>query len=112
MKWLTIASVALLMSGCVATTPIAASKSVVLSKQQVAQIKASVVQDFFDPDAANFRNIRAVDVTLADGQTFRRVCGEVNGKNRYGAYVGFEMFGGTITQGQFQREDFFGPCES
>jgi len=111
MKWFTVASVALLLSGCVATTPITASKSVGLSTHQLAQIKATVVRDFFDPDAATFRNIRAVDVTLADGQTFRRVCGEVNGKNRYGAYVGFEMFGGKITQGQFQQEDFFGPCE-
>lgn len=112
MKWFTIASAALLLSGCVATVPIASSKPVRLSNQQVAQIKATMVRDFFDPDAANFRNIRAVDLTLTDGQTFRRVCGEVNGKNRYGAYVGFEMFGGRIMNGQFQQEDFFGPCES
>ncbi|MFC5769789.1 hypothetical protein [Thauera sinica] len=45
---------------------------------------AAVSAKMFDPDAAMFRDVRQIGET-----TF---CGEVNGKNRYGAYVGFTPF--------------------
>ena len=39
--------------------------------------------DFNDPSAAQFRNLK---------QNYEALCGEVNGKNRFGAYVGFKRF--------------------
>jgi hypothetical protein len=82
-----------------------------LSSLQVATIKATVTRDFFDPAAAQFRNIRAADVTLKNGVQARRVCGQVNGKSRMGGYVGFNYFGGTISNGAFAQDPYFGPCE-
>ncbi len=41
-----------------------------------------------DPDSAKFRNWAAYEVSNGD----RIVCGEVNAKNSYGAYVGFDPF--------------------
>lgn len=107
MKLITLTVAALSLTACMST--IQSSEPVRLSAAQVNQIKATVVRDFFDPDAAKFRNIRAVDIVATEGST-RRVCGEVNGKNRFGAYVGFEMFGGDLDSGVFVRRDFFGPC--
>ena len=43
-----------------------------------------VAAQMLDPDSANFRSVRTAD----DGA----VCGLVNAKNRYGAYVGFTRF--------------------
>lgn len=39
----------------------------------------------FDPAAAQFRNVRL----SRDGNS---LCGEVNGKNKFGAYIGFKHF--------------------
>lgn len=108
---LAIAFLALPLAACVGIEPVTASKPVALSSAQVANIKGTVTYDFFDGPSAIFRNVRAADVTLKSGQQIRRVCGEVNGKNRMGGYVGFEMFGGVMVGGKFSREDFFGACE-
>lgn len=48
---------------------------------------AAVAVDMIDPDAAKFRNVR-----LVTRNGFESVCGEVNGKNRMGAYAGFRPF--------------------
>lgn len=101
---------ALLLGGCVMSN-ITETRPVALSTAQVAQIKATVIRDFFDPGSAQFRNVRAADITTTEGISERRVCGEVNGKNQMGGYVGFKMFGGKIVNGQFKAVDFFGPCE-
>lgn len=103
---------ALALSGCMQMTPIVASAPVSLSSTMLAEIQSEVTHDFFDPGSAQFRNIRAVDVRLETGETERRVCGHVNGKNRYGAYVGFSMFGGVLVDGDFQKRDFFAACEA
>jgi len=42
-----------------------------------------------DPDSAKFRNVR---LQLHAMTSDKIVCGEVNGKNSYGAYVGFVKF--------------------
>ena len=65
-----------------------------------------VTENFKDPDSAKFRNERIVrrkihsrveelaEVVEEDG-TY--VCGEVNGKNSYGAYAGYrDYFGGSF----------------
>jgi len=51
--------------------------------KQKKQWMEQVVADFYDPSAAQFRNLR---------QNYRALCGEVNGKNKMGAYVGFKRF--------------------
>ena len=100
------------LAGCMQMTPIVTSTPVPLSNSMLAEIRSEVTRDFFDPDAAQFRNVRAVDVTLENGSSERRVCGEVNGKNRLGGYVGYSMFGGVIVSGDFERQDFFSACEA
>ncbi|MCA1337367.1 hypothetical protein [Pseudooceanicola marinus] len=104
---------ALSLAGCNASTfsKIEESKPVPLSAAQISQIEDTVTRDFFDPATAQFRDLRAVTVHLADGTTETRVCGEVNGKNRMGGYVGFQGFGGQLINGRFQQEPFFAPCE-
>src|SRR4030095_8302593 len=53
--------------------------------------KASLVQNFKDPASAQFRDtfvIRWDD----KGREVYTLCGEVNAKNSYGAYVGYRPF--------------------
>jgi len=50
---------------------------------ETREIQQAVAAGLADPEAARFRNIRKVESGF---------CGEVNGKNRFGAYVGFEPF--------------------
>src|SRR5688500_5459616 len=50
---------------------------------RVAQAKRAVAKLLIDPDSAQFRN-----VTTRNGY----VCGELNSKNRMGAFVGFTRF--------------------
>ncbi|TCP43948.1 hypothetical protein [Rhodovulum marinum] len=99
------------LAGCVQFAEIEQSSPVKPSPTLVSEIKAEVTRDFLDPNSAQFRNLRVVDVTLANGQHERRVCGEVNGKNAMGGYVGFSMFGGVVVDGDFRQRDFFSPCE-
>lgn len=49
----------------------------------VGQAKKLVAHDLKDPSSAQFREIQ---------KTGRGICGEVNAKNSYGAYVGFKHF--------------------
>jgi hypothetical protein len=51
-----------------------------------------VSQGLLDPDAAKFRKITVRKKREDDGKVTRVVCGEVNGKNRMGAYSGFVRF--------------------
>ncbi|MBX3429710.1 MAG: hypothetical protein KF779_09020 [Hyphomonadaceae bacterium] len=50
----------------------------------IREAQEYTIHDFFDPAAAQFRNVRMIE----NGN----VCGEVNGKNRFGGYVGFRPF--------------------
>lgn len=53
-----------------------------------AQAEAYVAAQLRDPSSAQFRAIEVVE--QPDGRSV--VCGEVNGKNAYGGYVGFTRF--------------------
>jgi hypothetical protein len=55
-------------------------------QQKADQIKKAVADEFKDPSSAQFRNLKLVGVSL---------CGEVNAKNSYAAYTGFERFDAT-----------------
>ena len=58
---------------------------------EIEQAKALVASVLFDPDAAKFRSLERHAAAFAD-QPPVSICGEVNGKNRFGAYVGFRRF--------------------
>lgn len=66
MRWIVVAA---MLFGCGPSAP---------------PYQAAVSKSFFDPEAAQFRDV----VQHPDGV----VCGTVNGKNRMGGYVGFVRF--------------------
>ena len=55
-----------------------------------------VVADFYDPSAVQFRNLK---------QNYHALCGEVNGKNKLGAYVGFKRFYSSDTGSRIEPDD-------
>lgn len=52
----------------------------------VAQAKQALTKDFKDPSSVQYRGL------FVSGTTLPVLCGEVNGKNSYGAYTGFKRF--------------------
>lgn len=52
----------------------------------IRNAKQAITQDLKDPDATQFRRL-----LISDGQV-PKLCGELNGKNSYGGYVGFKRF--------------------
>lgn len=54
------------------------------SEALIEKVKQTVTQSLVDPGSAQFRNV----VAYSEGV----VCGEVNGKNRQGEWVGFKKF--------------------
>lgn len=50
---------------------------------QTADQKAIAAAGLKDPSSAQFRNLRAANGNL---------CGEINGRNSFGAYAGFQRF--------------------
>lgn len=61
-------------------------------EKTISAVQDVVRQSLKDPDSAKFQNVR-----LRDFEGGKVVCGEVNGKNSYGAYAGFTPFVGGIT---------------
>lgn len=55
------------------------------------QAQAFIAASLNDPASAQFRNLDA-HTSNGDHGPFRVVCGEVNGKNGFGAYAGFTRF--------------------
>jgi hypothetical protein len=70
MRGLMVGTLALAMAGC--------------GGNDIDRARTAVADHLKDPDSAKFRNERQV----SDGS----VCGEVNGKNGFGAYSGFAPF--------------------
>lgn len=63
-----------------------ADKAVELAKKEIAA-------DTRDPDSAKFRYVRFVKKDEPqDGTISGYVCGQINGKNAFGAYAGFTPF--------------------
>lgn len=52
-----------------------------------SKAEASAASKLIDPSSAQFRNVHVVRWSVG-----RTVCGEINGKNAFGAYVGFTRF--------------------
>lgn len=59
-----------------------------LSPARLALYQRAVADQLRDPQAAQFRNVRAI----RDQDGDEALCGEVNGKNAYGGYIGFQPF--------------------
>lgn len=51
------------------------------------KVKNAVAERLRDPSSAQFRNVKT-----GERRGMYHVCGEVNGKNAYGAYSGYERF--------------------
>ncbi|UXC18532.1 putative periplasmic lipoprotein [Comamonas squillarum] len=62
-----------------------------------ASAQEAIARNLKDPAAAQFRNVRVMQFTNG-----RVVCGEVNGKNSYGAYVGFKRFAASNNSGTIE----------
>lgn len=78
------------LSGCVPVyeTIDVTAKPVRLPDVQLGRAKATLVDGFKDPESARFRAIRSYRLSNGDVA----ICGEVNGRNSYGAYVGYKTF--------------------
>lgn len=53
----------------------------------IKRAKQEATRSFLDPDSAKFRNL-----FVTKGKSILSLCGEVNGKNSYGGYVGYRRF--------------------
>lgn len=84
-----ILAVAAILAGCennntLAVTTLAESTSL----GDEALIKAFLGEQTRDPEAARVRNLTTYRLNNGD----RAICGEFNGKNAYGGYVGYSAF--------------------
>ena len=64
------------------------------NKQLIEKAKEIAKYDLKDPDSAKFRNVRVVTKPAQRDETKinTNVCGELNAKNSYGAYIGYVKF--------------------
>ena len=74
-----------------AETASASSSDLDLMAVALDPSKASLFASLKDGDSAKVRDVTGVKVAL-DGTTVYAFCGEVNAKNSYGAYGGYERF--------------------
>ena len=63
-------------------------------KQLIEKVKEIAKYDLKDPDSAKLRNVRVVTKPAQrdEAEINTNVCGELNAKNSYGAYVGYVKF--------------------
>ncbi|RXX51382.1 hypothetical protein DD604_03455 [Enterobacter cloacae] len=62
-------------------------------EKAISLAKSEVAANLKDPASAQFRNVKVSKMTDAeDGRVVAVVCGEINGKNGFGAYAGFHPF--------------------
>lgn len=80
----------LLLAGCVDVndTPVNTRPAAITATDR-GHIQAAITDDLKDPSAAQTRKLQAYDLSNGEG---RVICGEMNGKNSFGAYVGFQPF--------------------
>jgi predicted phage tail protein len=62
-------------------------------EKAISLAKSEVSANLLDPSSAQFRNMKVARMTDSDdGGVIAVVCGEINGKNGFGAYAGFHPF--------------------
>jgi len=76
-------------------TEVEASLKKLAPQEVLSKVLQNVSYGLKDPDSAKFRNVRFVKY---NARTV--VCGEVNAKNSYGGYVGFENFVAGLSSSQ------------
>lgn len=59
------------------------------SDAMIEQAKGVLARSLKDPFSAQYQNVRRRAVTNLRGEPMTVVCGEVNAKNSYGAFIGF-----------------------
>jgi len=72
----------LVLSGC----------GVLEHQQDQQRAKEALQAQLRDPKSAQFRSLRISTVITPEGSLIKSVCGEINGKNSFGGYVGFRPF--------------------
>lgn len=72
----------------------------------IVRSKDAIRQRLKDPDSAQFRNVR-----FYSGGPSPVACGEVNAKNAFGGYGGFERFVASGTKLAFVASDMTSPAE-
>jgi hypothetical protein len=84
------------------------SKSAQVSQYQkfIADAKSVMTVNFKDPGSAQWRNLFISEIKNGDLTTWF-LCGEVNAKNSYGAYIGFKAFIADSKYGHMQGEVTF-----
>ncbi len=82
-----IAAVALALSGCMMTH--IDMDTAQITPDQMTKLESSVRENLKDPGSATFRDVSATRVRSTGDIA---ICGEVNSKNGYGGYTGFQMF--------------------
>lgn len=70
------------------------------SDAQIAGVRASLEDRLADAESARLKDV--VVITRPEG--LQVVCGLVNAKNRYGAYVGYQAIFGVMGQDQAGRD--------
>lgn len=90
---LTFFSIAIAVSGCgpneAETAAEAAKQKKIIENEKIEQLKDKLKNNLKDPTSALFKDIRY----LPDSNS---LCGQINGKNAFGGYVGFKWFGVSI----------------
>jgi len=61
-------------------------------EQFTADAKAAAARNYRDPGSAQFRDTYWIRWKSDAGNAIYAMCGEVNAKNAYGAYIGFAPF--------------------
>lgn len=61
-----------------------------IEESQVEEAEAAVRDALKDPESAMFRDLHGISV--AEDGPVMAVCGEVNAKNSYGGYIGYNRF--------------------
>lgn len=62
-------------------------------KEALKIAKVAISSELKDPEGVEFKFARTTEIhDESDGAVIATVCGQVNGKNSFGAYVGFKKF--------------------
>ncbi|MBV7394577.1 hypothetical protein [Mameliella sediminis] len=100
------AILALSLTACVPSTVV--SKTPITGKQ-LTTIQDTVAEKLKDPRSAQFRDVFQIVRRYENGKMETYVCGEVNGKNSFGGYVGFTYFKGHFVGKSFRVDDIATP---
>ncbi|MGP9499594.1 MULTISPECIES: hypothetical protein [unclassified Halomonas] len=72
------------------SSPSVTNVRIEIDENQIEEAQAAVRGALKDPDSANFRDVHGISV--AEDGPLIAVCGEVNAKNSYGGYIGYNRF--------------------